>query len=757
MWLPGAALGLLGLSVQQPLVPSPHPPIENTSAQSTAMSPSKEFSLKSSPDVLSPQDMLSLPRPGAPVANAAGDLALISVSKYSFDDRKTHKSLAIVALEAGSQAYDLPLPSGGDAFWLDERTIAHVVETGKDKDKKQELFAIPVTFDKGSVSTGEPVSAGSFPVTTAADFRYSKTGVLVFSAYVYADGDLQAVKANDEKYENRGNTALVYDQTLERQWDTWVTPKHKSLFSVRLSKKQGKYVLENDFPNALKGTELSSPVEPFGGTDDFDISDNQIIFTTKDPKLPKAWHTKQDIYLVNFDGSGLVELTSGVVHGATHSPVFNHQGTKVAWLQLDTDGNEADRQKIVIHDIAKGVSFTITQAWDRSPNALAFSESGDFIYFTAEDIARVKVFALPVPPTPSSSTSHPNLTAPYTTPVALTTQHAVSGIQVLPNNRLSFAMNSLTSPNDAYVLSNLQRVEADILAQASDGYRGELTQITKFSADSLQGKHLHPGEEFWFQGALQKIQGWILTPPGYKSTDVKKWPVLMIIHGGPESSWADSWSTRWNPNVFANQGYVVVAINPTGSTSFGQKLTEGIIEDWGGKPFVDLKNGWDYVLQNYPQIDSSRAVAAGASYGGYAINWIQGNPEFGFGFKALVCHDGVFDTTYNGYATDELFFFNHEWGGRPWDPKSFELSRKFSPAYTVSKWATPELIIHGSKDYRLPEGDGIAVFHALQQLGVPSRLMIFPDENHWVLNAGNSLKWHHEVFRWFDEYVGEEA
>ncbi|KAF8133755.1 Alpha/Beta hydrolase protein [Boletus edulis] len=746
MWLIDAALHLLRLSVQQPFVPAGSP--------LTAMP--EEFALKSTPDILSPQDMLALPRPSAPLPNPAGDLALIPISQYSFDDRKTHKSLAIAPIAAGSDPYDLSLPDGGDAFWLDSRTIAHVVETGEDKEKKQQLFAIPVTFAGNAVSVGESVSVGSFPVTTAADFRYAySAGVLVFSAYVHADGDLKAVKDNDEKYDNRGNSALVYDKNFERQWDTWVGPKHKSLFTVPLYKDQGKFVLGDDFTNVLKGTDLSSPVEPFGGTDDFDISDSQIILTAKDPDLPETntHETECTIYLVGFDGSNLVELTSGV-HGSTHAPAFNLQGDKVAWLQLDEDGHESDRAKVVIRDLAKDVSFTITQDWDRSPSSLAFSESGEFIYMIAEDIARAKIFALPIAPTPNESTAHPRLTSPYNIPVALTDRHAASGLQVLSGGRLLFARSSLTSPNDAYVLSNLHLVEADIKKNASSPATGELTQITKFADASLQGKQIHSGEDFWFKGAEHDIHGWILTPPGYKTTDVKKWPVLMIIHGGPESCWADSWSTRWNPNVFASQGYVVVAINPTGSTSFGQNLTEGIKEDWGGKPFVDLKNGWKYVLENYPQIDADRAVAAGASYGGYAINWIQGNPEFGFGFKALVCHDGVFDTTYNGYATEELFFFNHEWGGRPWEEKSFALSRKYSPAYTVSKWSTPQLIIHGSKDYRLPEGDGIAVWHALQQLEVPSRLVIFPDENHWVMNAGNSLKWHYEVFRWFDEFVG---
>lgn len=749
MWLPKAALGLLGLFAQQPLVPS------STSLQhpkeTMAPNPNTAFALRSGVGIFSPQDMLSLPRPGDPLANAAGDLALVSISQFSFDDRETHKSLAVVPLEVGSQEYRIPLPKGGDAFWLDSRTIALVVE----ENKKQELYALQVTYEKGFVSTGEPILVGSFPVTTTADFRYSaRAGVLVFSAYVHADDDLAAVKENDEAYENRGDTALVYDQTFERHWDKWVGPKHKSLFTVKLSKDHGKYVLGDNFVNVLKGTSLSSPVEPFGGTDDFDISDSQIILTAKDPKLPKAWHTKQNIYLVDFDGSNLVELTSGI-HGATHAPAFNRQGTKVAWLQLDEDGHESDRHKIVIHDLVKHVSFTATQDWDRSPSALAFSESGDFLYFTAEDIARVKVFALPVPSTPSESTTNPKFTGPYQTPVALTSTHAVSGLQVLPNGRLCFAVSSLTSPNEVYTLSDLHRVQADIMNQATDIYRGELAQITKISTDFLEDKFMHPGEEFWFEGADQQIHGWILTPPGYKPTDVKKWPILLLIHGGPESSWQDSWSARWNPNVFANQGYFVVAINPTGSTSFGQNLTEGIKEDWGGKPFVDLRKGWQYILDNYPQVDPERAGAAGASWGGYAINWIQGNPEFGFNFKALFCHDGVFDTTYNGYSTDELFFFNHEWGGRPWEPKSFELSRKYSPAYTVNKWSTPQLVVHGSKDYRLPEGEGIGVFHALQQLDIPSRLIIFPDENHWVRKPGNSLKWHYEVFRWFNEFIGE--
>ncbi|KAH7925143.1 alpha/beta-hydrolase, partial [Leucogyrophana mollusca] len=747
MCLP-TALVFLGLSFQEPLGFSPPPAI---------MSPSDDFAFKQGPNVFTPKDMLELASPGVPLANPAGDLAVVPVSKYSFDDKKNYKSAYVAPVEAALQPLQIPLPDGGDVFWLDSRTIAHVVETGKDENKKQELYALAVNFDQSTLTSGAPVLVGAFPVTTAANFRYSAaSGYLVFSAYVHADGDITKVEAHDKAYEARGNSALVYEETYERQWDTWVGPKHKALFTVRLYKEQSSWVLGKDFTNTLNGTGVSSPVEPFGGTDDFDISNSHIVYTAKDPKLPKAWHTKQNIYYVDFKGSKTIELTSGK-QGATHAPVFSGQGDKVAWLELDKDGDESARSKIVIYDLTKDVRYTLTQNWDRSPNALKFSESGDFLYFTAGDHARIKVFALPVPPTPSQSTTNPSLSAPYTTPVALTNSRTASGLQVLPGNRLLFALSSFTSPNDVFILRNTNRIEADIKQLATNVYRGELAQITKCTSDSLQGKTLNEGEEFWFKGSGDReMQGWLVKPPGYSANDQKKWPIVMLIHGGPEYAWQEEWSTQWNPNIFANQGYFVVAMNPTGSTTFGQNLTDGIKGDWGGKPFEDMRKGWKYILDNYPQLDPERAVAAGGSWGGYAINWIQGNPEFGFNFKALFCHDGIFDVAANSLATDELFFVNEEWGGRPWEPKGRELALKYSPSYTVPKWSIPELIVHGSKDYRLPETEGIAAFHALQQLGVPSRLVIFPDEAHFVVNHGNSLKWHYEVFRWFDKYVGDK-
>ncbi|KAG6868988.1 hypothetical protein C0993_006510 [Termitomyces sp. T159_Od127] len=793
------------------------------------MSASKEFSFKEGPGIFSPKGLIELRRPGAGVANQAGDLVLVPVSEYSFNDKKNKKSLIVAPIESSAKPLEIQLEKGGEAFWIQSRTIAHVVEG----EVGLEIYALDVALETSSqntsvlTATNVPVLIAKLPNKSATNFRYSiESRVLLFSDYVYPDGNLTSVAEQDDAYEARGNSAYVYDATYERHWDTWVGPKRSSLFSVPLYQDPDrKWVFEGQFTNLLQGTKhvrlrfdisptdfilntfsQSCPVEPFGGTDDFYVSHDLVVYTTLDPQLNNAWHTKQNIYIVDIKGNNKPrELTSGK-QGATHSPVLNSQGTKVAWLELDEDGYESDRAKIVIYDLEMDVRFTLTQDWDRSPDSLAFSKEGNSIFFTAGDEAKVKVFMLPIPPTPSESTTHPTLPKKYTLPVALTDSKAASGIQPLLYGRLLFSQSSFTSPNDVFIIRNLQVLEASILqSEESVRFNGNVEQLTYLTESALQDTNLDPGKSFWFKGALDKdVQGWVLKPLGWKAGETKKWPAVLLIHGGPQGAWEDQWSTRWNPNgkrevfavrlrnnlifessVFAQQGYFVILINPTGSTTFGQgikyapnvnvirlpssiEFTDAIAEDWGGKPFVDLQRGWKYVLEEYPEIDADRAVAAGASWGGYAIkcdvlriyewrrltlvySWIQGHPEYGFGFKAL-----VFDSNYNGYSTDELFFFNHEWGGRPWEEKSEALSKKYSPSNFVNNWTTPQLLIHGSKDYRLPETESIGAFHALQQRGIRSRLVIFPDENHWVLKHGNSLKWHYEVFRWFDEFVGKD-
>ncbi|KAI5123133.1 hypothetical protein M0805_000836 [Coniferiporia weirii] len=749
--LPFLGATLAASQAQQPLALQEFPPTLSSSKNNMLNWKSDDFAFKTGSDIFSPKDLVELPRPGAGIANAAGDLVIVPVSTYTFKDKKNNKSIWIASLESTASPLEIPLANGGDTFWLDDRTIGHVV-AGSDG-KGHELYAVSVKSESRTLRAPEsPVLAGAFPAgVIPANFKYASGATrLVFSAYVYADGDLATVKEQNEAYEARGNTALVYDETYERHWDTWTGPKRSKLFTVQLAKgKNGKWALGDEFAAPLRDYKHDVPVEPFGGTDDFDVSNAHIIYTTKDPELPAAWHTKQNIYIVDLLGKDPArELTSGK-QGATRNPVFNHAGTKVAWTELAQDGYESDRAQIVVYDLAKEVRYTLTPNWDRSADALAFTHDDTALVFTAGDVAHIKLFKLALPPTPEASTSELPEEYRNATPTPLTHGHAASAPQVLPGERVLFTQSSLASPNDVFLLRGLSTATADT---------AEISQITRFTAANLQGKNLDRGASFWYAGANgHAVQGWMVKPYGWRLGAQKAFPVVLLIHGGPQGAWEDQWSTRWNPNVFAQQGYFVVAINPTGSSTFGQEFTDAITEDWGGKPFEDLRLGWKYIQEKYPEIDADRAVAAGASWGGYAINWIQGHPEYDFGFKALVCHDGVFDSPYNGFSTDELFFFNHDFGGRPWDPKTKLLTEKFSPSNYVANWSTPQLIIHGSKDYRLPDTEGIGAFHALQQRGIPSRLVIFPDENHWVLNHGNSLKWHYEVFRWFDKFIGENA
>ncbi|CCO34750.1 hypothetical protein BN14_08857 [Rhizoctonia solani AG-1 IB] len=304
-----------------------------------------------------------------------------------------------------------------------------------------------------TVTPKSPVRVGTFPDAHLSNFKYSKSGALVFSAYVYEDRNLSSVREQDEKWRNRGNTALVYDENFVRHWDEYRGPKRQALFSVDLKKSNGEWSLGEEV-FSLQLPQHSTPVEPFGGAEDFDLSETHIIYTTKDPKVPEALHTRQNIYLAPLrpaPGSDLVrELTSGI-QGATHNPVLSKDGKKAAWAEMERDGYESDRSKLVVYDIEAGVRFTVTEDWDQSVADLTFTPDGKSIVFTSGHNAKILLYTIPVPPTPSQSDKH----LPLVIPIALTTKHSATNPQTLPGGRVSFTSSSLNSPNDIFVLSGL--------------------------------------------------------------------------------------------------------------------------------------------------------------------------------------------------------------------------------------------------------------------------------------------------------------
>jgi dipeptidyl aminopeptidase/acylaminoacyl peptidase len=384
-------------------------------------------------------------------------------------------------------------------------------------------------------------------------------------------------------------------------------------------------------------------------------------------------------------------------------------------------GFESDRLRIVLYNRASGKSRTLTESWDRSPGSLEWSPDGKSLLATAAEAARQKIFRI------DTQSGQPQV---------LVNDHYNAGASYIAaaagSPRIVFAQDSLVSP-------------AEIFIARADGT--ERKPITHFNDERVKLARMSQPDEFHFNGALgEQVQAWILKPVGFE--EGKKYPVAFVIHGGPQGAVEDHFHYRWNPQALAGAGYAVIAVNFHGSTGFGQAFTDSISGDWGGKPYEDLMKGLDHALANYPWLDGNRVGALGASYGGWMINWINGHTRR---FKCLVNHDGGFDEYANYYTTEELWFPEWEFKGVPWEKP--ELYDKFSPSRYVSQWQTPTLVIHGANDFRLVDAEGIATFTALQRRGVPSQLLYFPDENHWVLKAKNSILWHETVLGWLDKWL----
>ena len=556
-------------------------------------------------------------------------------------------------------------------------------------------------------------------------------------------------------------------RTDHAQWDHYVTENRNAIWLGKLTKKDGKFGLSK-LRNALKGSKLESPIDPFGGKDHFDISKNGLVFTAKDPDLNPALHTKTRIYVSaqsdfwSSDKSDIQAVDLGKAHhgfeGACTSPVFSNSGKMIAFLGMRTDGYESDKnQAFIIHDYSKLDAVTLLYAskdgkgkWDRSPQSISWSPDDWHLYFTAEEHGRGSLFHAGPPKRPGEDSPLPTL---------LVKGGNVADVKVLSSGDLFISSNSLIE-NSLYSFvpvsdhKNHENVYALPLSEKSSESNDPTTTYISSStrSGSMFGLSRSQIDEIHWKGAdpNTSVHAWVVKPSNFSSE--KTYPLAYLIHGGPQGAWEDSWSTRWNPAVFAEQGYVVICPNPTGSTSYGQAFTDAIQGQWGGLPYEDLVLGFDHIKQNLSYVDTQRAVALGASYGGYMMNWIQGHP-LGRQFKALVTHDGVFSMA-SQMSSEELYFPFHDLKGAPW--KHRDAWEKWDPSRHTEHWDTPHLIIHSELDYRLLIGEGLAAFHTLQSRGVESQFLTFPDENHWVLKHENSLLWHETVFNFINPKVGLE-
>jgi dipeptidyl aminopeptidase/acylaminoacyl peptidase len=455
-----------------------------------------------------------------------------------------------------------------------------------------------------------------------------------------------------------------------------------------------------------------------GGDEEFNFSADgrSIVFSARLADRTEAWSTNFDLWSVSVDGGTPTNLTANNPAWDTQ-PVFLADGS-MAYLAMSRPGFEADRFRIMLREARSGVTRELASGWNLSATVLDASHDGKSLLVTADDQGQTALFRI-----------DPRLA---TSPIKLQGIGQVTAFSDGPKG-IALALASLEAPADLFMLPNIG---------------GSARRLTAVNAATMDARWPAQFEQFSFTGAAnEKVYGYVMKPAGFAVG--QKYPIAFVIHGGPQVAFGNAWSYRWNPKTFAGAGYAVVFIDFHGSPGYGQAFTDSISGDWGGKPLEDLKLGLQAALDRYDFLDGDRACALGASYGGFMINWIAGNwPDR---FQCLVNHDGIFDARSMYYATEELWFTEWENGGAYFDaPAKHE---KFNPADHVSKWRTPMLVIHGEQDFRVPDTQGISTFTALQRRGIKSRLLYFPDENHWVQKPQNSLQWYRAVLGWLDEHL----
>jgi dipeptidyl aminopeptidase/acylaminoacyl peptidase len=507
-------------------------------------------------------------------------------------------------------------------------------------------------------------------------------------------------------------TGRAYDRLMVRHWDQWETPGYYSrVFTVALEA-DGKL---SSSAMAMDGTLVGdAPTKPFGGGEEISWSadGSAVLFTLRHADAHEAKSTNLDIYRSALRAANPVNLTADNA-GMDTTPAASPDGKYLAWTSMARATYEADRLVVKLMDLKSGKVIALTDAWDRSVGSLAWAADSKSLLVTAQDVLETPLFRV-------------DLKGKVT---RLTARGNIAEAVPLKNGGVVYAINSITGPSD------LVHMNA----------KGTTTRLTNVNADTFATLNPVNYQMFDFSGANgDRVYGQIVKPQGAAG----KLPVLLLVHGGPQGTFNNSWSYRWNPAVMAAQGYAVVSIDFHGSTGYGQKFTDSINQNWGGWPLEDLQKGMDAVGKIDTQLDTANACALGGSYGGYMMNWISGNwPDR---FKCLVNHAGIFDLRAMAYETEELWFDQWDNGG-PWTTRSD--AEKWNPVNHVAKWKTPTLVIHGEKDYRIPYSQSLAAFTALQQQGVESKLLVFPDENHWVLKPKNSIQWHRTVFDWVGKYL----
>jgi dipeptidyl aminopeptidase/acylaminoacyl peptidase len=528
-----------------------------------------------------------------------------------------------------------------------------------------------------------------------------------FSSDVYpdcVDEDCNAKRL--DAVEKSKVKAKIFTTLPYRVWNSWKDSKRSHLF-----------VMPTDGGKTMDLTpgEYDTPPIDLGGNWDYAFSpDSKEIAFTRNPDTLVAISTNNEIYIVPVTGGVPKNISNNPANDS--QPLYSPNGKYIAFRMMRRAGFEADRRELVLYERASGKLINLTGTFDYSVNDVVWSPDSKSLFFNADDKGNVSIFNVVV----SDKKVTTILDKGFNTSLRLT-----------PDGK-TIVLTEETA-----------KLPTELFSIDVDGKT--LKQITFINTEKVSPLEMNSLENFWFEGATgTHVQGFVLKPPFF--SDKNKYPLIFLVHGGPQGQWGDDFHYRWNTQMFASRGYVVVMINPRGSTGYGQKFTDEISKDWGGKVYEDLMKGLDYVLKTYSFIDGNRMAAAGASYGGYMMNWILGHTDC---FRCIVSHDGVFNPASAYGTTEELWFNEWEFGGTPY--KNPELYKKWSPMEYVQNFKTPTLVIHGQQDFRLDVSEGFQLFTALQRQGVKSKMLYFPDEFHFVAKPQNAELWYKTVLDWIDE------
>ncbi len=664
--------------------------------------------LAAAPDVLpgfSPEDLVMMNRLSDPQASPDGRYLAFTLRSTDLAANRGNNDLYLLDLAtADTQPRQLTHDPAADynPRWSADGRHLYFLST---RSGSAQVWRLALDGGEAMPVTAYPVGVNALKVSPTEPRLLLSLDVMPDCSTLACTAEHLAARTADK------TSAMAFDQLFVRHWDRWEDGTLAHLFTawVGADGKAGEPV------DLMPGMRANTPSRPMGGDEEFTFSPDgrSVVFSAREASRGEAWSTNFDLWQVPASGGTPVNLTADNPAWDTQ-PRFLADG-RLVYLAMRRPGFEADRLRVMLRDGA--ATRELVADWDFSVGQIEVARDGRSLLVTADDRGQTGLFRID----PRRGDVRP-----------LLAQGQVTGFADTPRGTV-IALASLAAPPELYLLPPGAR---------------EPRALTGINAERLAQRAATEFGTFTFAGANgATVQGHVVKPANYQPG--RKYPVAFIIHGGPQSAFGNAWSYRWNPKTFAGAGFAVVFIDFHGTPGYGQAFTDSISGDWGGAPLADLKAGLAAAVKEHDFLDGDRACALGASYGGFMINWIAGHwPD---GFRCLVNHAGIFDSRSMYYTTEELWFPEWENGGTYFaKPGNHE---KFNPSAAVANWRTPMLVIHGQQDFRVPYSQGLATFTALQRRGIESRLVVFPDENHWILSPANSLRWHREVLDWLDRFL----